>query len=311
MAVFYDITKLPAFHNAVITIGTFDGVHLGHRAILGELKRLAAERHGESVVLTFEPHPRKLLFPDQPLKLLTPLSKKVSLIMEAGIQHVVVIPFTKEFANLSATEYIEQFLVKNFHPDCIIIGYDHKFGHDRTGDISLLKQYAGKCHYHVDEIPAQLIDAAAVSSTKIRKALNDGRVAEATHMLGRPYSVEGTVIAGAQRGRTIGYPTANIRPSDPEQLVPANGVYAVRVRHNETWLNGMLNIGFNPTVTTEKIRHIEVNLFDFNADIYNETLEVAFISRLRDEKKFGSLDELKQALHNDKETATQILTPNP
>lgn len=303
MAVFYDITKLPAFHNAVITIGTFDGVHQGHRAILEELKRLAAERNGESVVLTFEPHPRKLLFPQQSLKLLTPLAKKVALIHEAGIQHVVVIPFTKEFANLNATEYIEQFLVKNFHPDCIIIGYDHKFGHDRTGDISLLKQYAGKFHYHVDEIPAQLIDAAAVSSTKIRKALNDGHVAEATHMLGRPYTIEGTVIAGAQRGRTIGYPTANIKPADPEQLIPANGVYAVRVRHKDVWLNGMLNIGFNPTVTDEKVRHIEVNLFDFDADIYNETLEVAFISKLRDEKKFGSLDELKSALHNDKTNA--------
>lgn len=308
MAVFYDITKLPAFHNPVITIGTFDGVHLGHRAILEELKRLATERNGESVVLTFEPHPRKLLFPDQPLKLLTPLSQKVALIQEAGIQHVVVIPFTKEFANLSAPEYIEQFLVKNFHPDCIIIGYDHKFGHDRTGDIALLKQYAGAYHYHVDEIPAQLIDAAAVSSTKIRKALNDGHAAEATHMLGRPYSIEGTVIAGAQRGRTIGYPTANIRPADAEQLIPANGVYAVRVRHHGSWLNGMLNIGFNPTVTTEKVRHIEVNLFDFDADIYGETLEIAFISRLRDEKKFGSLDELKTALHHDKEQALFQLT---
>lgn len=308
MAVFYNIANIPPFRNAVVTIGTFDGVHLGHRAILEELKRLAATENGESVVITFEPHPRKLLFPDQSLGLLTPLAKKVGLIEEAGIQHIIVVPFTKEFSNLSAGEYIEQFLVKKFSPACIIIGYDHHFGHDRTGDINLLKAFSEQHHYKVDEIPAQLIDAAAVSSTKIRRALSDGHVAEAAHMLGRDYTLEGTVIPGKQLGRTIGYPTANIQPCDADQLIPANGVYAVRVRKDDQWFGGMLSIGFNPTVTNEKKLHIEVNIFNFNEDIYGQNIEIAFVSKLRNEEKFNSLDELIQALHQDKINAIEQLT---
>jgi riboflavin kinase/FMN adenylyltransferase len=303
MAIFRHIGELPAFHNTVLTIGTFDGVHAGHRTILNEVIRHAREEGGESVLITFEPHPRKLLFPDQPLKLITPLEDKLQLIIEAGIEHVVVVPFTRAFSELSATEYIQHFLVHYFRPQSIIIGYDHHFGHDRTGNIEMLKQYEQVFDFTVHEIPAQLIEEAAVSSTKIRRALEAGHVQEAAQMLGHHYTLKGEVIHGAKRGRTIGYPTANIHPSDPEQLVPATGVYAVRVQHAGTWYGGMLNIGYNPTVTDEGRLHIEVHIFDFDKQVYGDTLEIAFIARLRDELKFNSLDELVQALHNDKAAA--------
>lgn len=307
MAIFRHTDALPAFHNTVLTIGTFDGVHAGHMTILEEVIRHAREEGGESVLITFEPHPRKLLFPDQPLKLLTPLEEKLQLITGAGIQHVVVAPFTKAFSLLSATEYIQQFLVHYFRPQSIIIGYDHHFGHDRTGNIDMLREYEQVFDFTVHEIPAHLIEQAAVSSTKIRRALEAGQVQDAAQMLGRLYSLSGVVVHGAKRGRTIGYPTANIQPADPEQLVPATGVYAVRVQHDDLWYGGMLNIGYNPTVTDEGKLHIEVNIFDFDKDVYGDTLKIDFVTRLRDELKFNSPDELVQALHKDKTDAKREL----
>ncbi len=307
MAVFFDIEHLLRFHNAVVTIGTFDGVHLGHEAILHEVVAHAKQVGGESVLITFEPHPRKLLFPDQPLAIITPLDKKIELITEAGIQHVVVVPFTKEFSNLSAQDYIENFLVKLFHPHTIIIGYDHHFGHDRKGNIDLLKEYASRYQYEVLEISAQLIDEATVSSTKIRRSLTEGHVTEASHMLGRFYSLAGTVIHGNKLGRTIGYPTANIHPDNSEQLIPGRGIYAVRVNWNGERYKGMLSIGYNPTVTDKKVLRIEVNIFDFDEDIYEQQLEIEFVSYLRAEEKFESIDVLKQYLHKDKKMALKAL----
>ena len=301
MAVFTHIEGLPTFHNAVLTVGTFDGVHEGHLTILKKVTDRAAEVNGTSVLLTFEPHPRKLLFPNQPLGIITPLEQKLQLVTEAGIQHIVVVPFTREFAALSAEEYIEQFLVGVFHPHSIIIGYDHRFGHDRTGDFRLLEQFAPRYGYELLEIPAQLIDEAAVSSTKIRNALTEGRVADAAHMLGRPYSLPGTVVHGNKLGRTIGYPTANLQPNDADQIIPGNGIYAILATWNGQQYKGMMSIGFNPTVTDKKELRIEANLFDFDHDIYGQPLEIFFISRLRDEQKFASLDELIAQLHKDKE----------
>ena len=243
MAIFSDIDHLPIFKNAVITIGTFDGVHKGHRTILQEVVKHAQEVNGESVLITFEPHPRKLLFPEQHLGILTPLEEKSKLILETGIQHIVVAPFTEAFSKLSADDYIAHFLVKLFSPHTIIIGHDHHFGHDRRGNIDLLRKFETKYHYKLKEISAQLIDEAAVSSTKIRKALEAGHVKEAANMLGRNYSLGGTVVKGAQLGRTIGYPTANVAPSDIEQLIPAIGIYAVQVVVNESLYSGMLSIG--------------------------------------------------------------------
>jgi riboflavin kinase/FMN adenylyltransferase len=311
MAVFFDIQNLPDFKNAVLTIGTFDGVHQGHKAILQEVVKHAQQVKGESVLLTFEPHPRKLLFPDQPLGIITPLRKKLQLITAAGIEHIVVVPFTREFASMSAQEYIERFLVGIFHPKSIVIGYDHRFGHDRKGDLKLLEQCEQQGGYELMEIPAQLIDDAAVSSTKIRHAITEGRMEDASHMLGRNYSLTGTVIHGSKLGRTIGYPTANIKPEDPEQIIPAIGIYAIQAMHNGTVYNGMLSIGYNPTVTDTKDIKIEANLFDLDDDLYGAALEISFVKRLRDEMKFDSIEALKQQLHKDKEEVLKTFVTHP
>jgi riboflavin kinase/FMN adenylyltransferase len=307
MAIFHDTKHLPPFRNAVLTVGTFDGVHKGHRVILQEVVRHAKQVDGESVLLTFEPHPRKLLFPDQPLGIITPLKEKLQLITEAGIDHVVVVPFTREFSNMSAQEYIEHFMVGIFHPHSIVIGYDHRFGHDRKGDMKMMEAYAPIYNYELTEIAPQLIDDAAVSSTKIRHAITDGRMEEASHMLGRNYSVKGTVMHGNKLGRTLGYPTANIQPQEKEQIIPANGIYAIQAIHDNTQYNGMLSVGFNPTVTDKKELRIEANLFDFDKDIYDDTLEIFFVKKLREEQKFDSLDALKEQLHRDKEETINLL----
>jgi riboflavin kinase/FMN adenylyltransferase len=308
MAVFHDIDNLPAFNNAVLTVGTFDGVHKGHRVIINEVVSHAHKVGGESVLITFDPHPRKLLFPDEPLGIITPLEDKERLLHEAGISHIIVVPFTREFSNLSAREYVEQFLVGRFHPHSIVIGYDHHFGHDRQGNIHMLKEYAPVHNYELIEIPAQLIDAAAVSSTRIRKAIKEGRVADAAQMLGRNYSIKGTVVHGNKLGRTIGYPTANIDPLDKEQSIPAIGVYTIQARHKGKVYGAMMSIGYNPTVTDKKEVRIEANIFDFDLDIYGDELEIIFIERLRNEQKFPSLEALIDQLHIDKKDSLSILS---
>jgi len=307
MAVFYNIDGLPEFKNAVLTTGTFDGVHKGHLAILEEVVDHARKVGGTSVLLTFEPHPRKLLFPDQPLGIITPLHQKINLLSEAGIEHIVVVPFTKEFSALSASEYLSDFIVRLFHPHSIVLGYDHHFGNDRKGNITLLKTCAEKNHYELIEIPAQLIDEAAVSSTKIRHAIMEGRMEDAAKMLGRYYTLGGLVIHGNKLGRTIGYPTANLQPEDADQILPAIGVYAIRAIYNGISYDGMLSIGYNPTVTDKKELRIEANLFDFDLDIYGQRLDIAFIEKLRNEQKFASLEELILQLHRDKEDTMRLL----
>lgn len=307
MAQYSHINELPKLKNPVITIGTFDGVHQGHRTILNEVIKHAKNASGESVLLTFEPHPRKLIFPEQPLKLLTPLKDKIQLIEEAGIEHIVVVPFTRDFSNLSSEDYIKDFLVSTIQPHTIVIGYDRHFGHDREGNIHMLKKYADAYNYEVFEISAKLIDEAAVSSTKIRQALEYGHVKEASRMLGRNYSLRGTVVKGAQIGRTIGYPTANVLPENSEQIMPGNGVYAIKAEVNGERYNAMLNIGYRPTVSNELQLHIEANIFDFSGDIYGQQITLIFVEKLRDEQKFPSLDALKQQLGKDKESAVKIL----
>ncbi len=307
MAVFHNIDNLPSFNNAVLTIGTFDGVHQGHRVILKEVVVHAAKVGGESVLITFDPHPRKLLFPDQPLGIITPLEEKVRLLHEAGIAHIIVVPFTQEFAHLSAREYVEEFLVGKFKPHSIVIGYDHHFGHDRKGNIDMLKEYAPVYNYQMIEIPAQLIEAAAVSSTRIRNAIKEGRVEDAAHMLGRDYSLKGTVVHGNKLGRTIGYPTANLQLIDNEQIMPAIGVYAIRARYNGVVYGAMMSIGYNPTVTDKKEVRIEANLFDFDMDIYGDELEIIFVKRLRNERKFDSLEALVEQIHQDKRDTLDVL----
>ncbi|RYZ52163.1 MAG: bifunctional riboflavin kinase/FAD synthetase [Sphingobacteriales bacterium] len=307
MAIFYDTDQLPEFQKAVLTIGTFDGVHQGHKQILEEVVLHARQVNGTSIVITFEPHPRKLLFPGQSLGLLTPLEQKLDLITAAGIENIIVAPFTLEFSRLSAEQYIEAFVVDKVHPETIIIGYDHHFGHDRAGNIGLLRAFQEKFGYHVLEIPAQLIDQAAVSSTKIRKALNTGKVEHAAVMLGRNYSMKGVVIEGAQLGRTLGYPTANLELIDPDQLIPAIGIYAVRVNWKGGVYNAMMSIGYNPTVSDAQKLNLEIHLFRFHENIYGEELEVFFVARLRNEEKFPSVEALREQLHKDKAAALALL----
>jgi riboflavin kinase/FMN adenylyltransferase len=307
MAVFFDIDHLPVFKNGVITIGTFDGVHMGHRAILQEVKRYARECGGESIMITFEPHPRKLLKPGEPLGILTPLHRKIQLITDAGIDHIVVAPFTEVFAHYSPETYIREFLVQRFRPAHIVIGYDHKFGRGRQGDIQVLRAYASESGYTVSEIPEFLVNEAAISSTKIRQALNTGDVAVAATMLGRPYSIKGDVIEGKKLGRTLGFPTANIHPGDFDQLIPATGVYAVKCLVNGHTLKGMMNVGYNPTTTSERTLKIEVHLLDFEGDLYHHQLELFFVQRMRAEQKFESLEQLTRQLEQDRLMARALL----
>lgn len=307
MALFFDTGHLPEFKNTVVTIGTFDGVHLGHQKILQTVIDQACEVNGESMVITFDPHPRKLLFPDKELKILTPLREKLALISSIGIHHIVVVPFTKEFSSLSAQQYIQDFLIGKFHPHTIVIGYDHHFGNDRGGNIRLLKKEQNVYGYKLIEIPEQVVDEASISSTKIRNALLNGNVQESAAMMGRPYSIKGIVVKGNRLGRTIGYPTANIRLQDENRLLPAIGIYCVQVKYANTLYGGMLSIGYNPTVTDEKTIKIEVNIFDFDKKIYGEELEIVFIDKMRDEQKFASLNALKAQLKKDEEMAKKRL----
>ncbi len=297
---------LPGFRNAVVTIGTFDGVHLGHRKIIGHLKAEAARIGGETVIITFHPHPRKVVssVPGD-VKLLSTLDEKTGLLSAAGIDHLVIVPFDHRFSNQTAEQYVKDFLYHDFKPHTVIIGYDHRFGKGREGDYHLLKSYGAELGFEVKEIPEQLLQEAVVSSTRIRKAVSENRIDEANALLGRPYSFEGTVIEGNKLGRTIGYPTANLHIGSEEKLVPGNGVYAVTVRiENENAeeieknYEGMMNIGVRPTVDGKK-RVIEVNIFDFDKDIYGKTLQVNLHHYLRGEVKFNGLEELKAQLQKD------------
>lgn len=306
MATYFDIGSLPAFHNATVTIGTFDGVHSGHRAILHEVVKHAEREGGDSVLVTFDPHPRKVLFPQQSMGVITPLSRKLELIESTGIKHIVVVPFTMEFAMLTAEQYVRDFLVGTFHPRSLIIGYDHHFGHDRAGNIELLRRLSPVYGYDVVEIPAQLIKDAAVSSTKIRNAVRQGNMEDARLMLGHPYSFIGSVVHGKKLGRTLGYPTANLQPVNADQVLPGNGIYAVNVIFGGGLYGGMMSIGYNPTVDDSQDLKIEVNIFDFDGDIYGEEIEVIVLKKLRDELKFKSLDRLIDQLRIDRENSIKV-----
>lgn len=294
--------------NAVITIGTFDGVHRGHQMILEHIKTEAKKINGESVVITFHPHPRLLLRPDdRSLQLISTLEEKIELLEKYGVDHLVVVPFTREFSNLSADEYISKFLVDNFHPKKIVIGYDHQFGKNRVGNIDYLHKHQKEYNYEVDEIPKKVVNDIDVSSTKIRKALSAGDVKEAAKLLGHSYTLQGIIKKGKQLGRTIGFPTANINSPEELKLMPAFGVYAVMVYYKNLAYKGMMNIGNRPTVDGTHMT-IEVNIFDFDREIYGEELKVEFVDRIRDEVKFDHLDALKQQIILDKLTIQNLLS---
>ncbi len=306
-----DQTSLPEFKRAVVTIGSFDGMHLGHQQIIQQLKAEAAAIGGESIIISFYPHPRSVISqnPDN-IKLLGTLEEKTKLLAATGIDHLVIVPFDQAFASQSAEGYISDFLVANFHPHTVIIGYDHKFGYNRSGNFQLLQSFGQQLGFEVKEIPEHLLHQIGVSSTKIRQAISNSHIETANQFLGYPYFFEGRVVLGNQLGRTIGYPTANLVLVDSEKLLPGNGVYAVKVivkqREPAQILNGMMNIGVRPTVDGIN-RVIEVNLFDFEGDIYGKTLEVRVLHFLRSEQKFNGLDALKNQLALDQALAKQLL----
>lgn len=314
MKVHYDLTTLPQFKNAVITTGAFDGVHRGHQQIINRMKVIASEVNGETVIITFHPHPRKITssVPGE-IKQLTCLNERIALLEKAQIDHLVVVNFDHSFSNLTATEYVQHFLYDHFHPNTIIVGYDHRFGKGRTGNFDLLKQLGATLNFKVEEINEQLVGDEIVSSTHIRNYLIDKNIIKANELLGYPYFFEGYVVRGNQIGRTIGFPTANLHINDEEKLIPSNGVYAVRVSgicFGNTTLNGMMNIGIRPTVDGQK-KVIEVNIFDFDADIYEQTITVHVYDFIRGEVKFNGLDALKAQLNEDRITATSILNQYP
>lgn len=292
----------------IITIGTFDGVHLGHQKILSRLKELKDKLGLKTVVLTFEPHPRKILFPEQKdLKLITLVDEKLELLKKYGVDITVVYPFDKTFSQLEVKQYLEGILVNDLNAKHIVIGYDHKFGKDRKGDITTLKEHASTYNYTLEEISKKDIDSIAVSSTNIRKAIEEGDIERANEYLGHPFFLKAKVVKGKQLGRTLGFPTANLQTESPDKLIPKIGVYFVEVIVEGETHFGMLNIGVNPTTDSDYKIKIEVNIFDFEKDIYNKSVTLNFIKKLRDEKKFNNLNELITQLNKDKESSLALI----
>jgi len=325
MQVHRNIDRLPEFRNAVITIGTFDGVHMGHRRIIDELKKEANAINGETVIITFHPHPRKIISSPSPgIRLINTLDEKTELLENLGIDHLVVVPFTEEFSNQPAEEYIGDFLVAKFHPHTIIIGYDHRFGKGRKGNYLLFEEKAPVFNYVLKEIPKHILDEIAISSTKIREALMDGKTEIAYKLLGYDFFFEGKVVDGEKLGRQLGYPTANLQLADEEKIIPRDGIYAVYAALRSTagdtpgntvvtnrdtpasGMKGMMSIGFRPTVNGNN-RVIEVNIFDFDQDIYGKTLRVYVRKYLRPEIKFDHLDALVKQIDQDKKDSLKVL----
>ncbi|MCF6131729.1 bifunctional riboflavin kinase/FAD synthetase [Flavobacterium wongokense] len=306
MKIFHSINSFSTNQQTVVTIGTFDGVHLGHQKILEQVTQNAQQLHCESLVLTFFPHPRMVLQEDTEMKQLNTLNEKFDLLDNLGIDNLVVHPFDKEFSRLTAEEFVKQVLVDIFKVKKIIIGYDHRFGRNRTANIDDLITFGETFGFEVEQISAEEINEVSISSTKIRNALLEGNVELACDYLGYPYSLTGIVSKGKQLGRTIGYPTANIKIAESYKLIPANGVYVAKSVVDGTTVYGMMNIGTRPTVdgTTQTI---EINFFDFKADLYDKVITVSLMKRMRDEQKFESIDALKAQLGQDKINAQDYI----
>jgi riboflavin kinase/FMN adenylyltransferase len=300
MRVFQNLATLPKFKNAVITIGSYDGLHAGHQQIIQRLNDLAKEEGGESVLITFHPHPRLVLAPDDTsLKLITSVNEKIEVLKHYGVDNVVVVPFTKAFSEQTPLEYVRDFLVKYFEPKRIVIGYDHRFGNKRAGGIELLKELTFLFNYQVEEIEKHEVDDIAVSSSKIRKALLEGKIEKANSFLNHPFTLTGHVVHGKKIGTEIGYPTANLEVERQNKIIPKAGIYAVYVLFNDARYKAMLYIGNRPTLNGQD-QSIEVNLFDFKGDLYGKTLCVEFIAHVREDAKFDSLEGLTTQIAKDK-----------
>ncbi len=301
LKIYHHLSEFKKLNQAVVTIGTFDGVHFGHQKIVKRLVELAKATGGESVILTFFPHPRLILDPEnQDLKMINTIEQKAEILDNLGVDHLIIIPFTRDFSNLSAHEYIQQVLVETLGTKYIIVGYDHRFGKDRKGGMAALQAFSEIYDYQIEEIKEQDINDVAVSSTKIRKALLKGDVALASEFLGYHFSLKGRVIKGDKIGRTIGFPTANIFIEETYKLIPSDGIYAVTLKMENESFKGMAYIGQRPTING-MTRNIEVNIFDFNKEIYGQTITMYFLEFLRHDVKFTGLEALKVQLQKDKE----------
>ncbi len=308
MKIHHQSLSFPRPNQAVVTTGTFDGVHLGHKTIVDRLIESARQTEGESVVVTFDPHPRQVLYPnDQSLKLLQSIEEKAARLEALGVDHLLVLKFDKAFSELSSDAFVRNILVDAVGTRKLVVGYDHHFGKNREGSFESLRKQGLIHGFTVEEIPAHDIDQVSVSSTAIRKALILGDIKTANSYLGYPYSFQGEVVQGNQMGRQLGFPTANLRISHALKLIPAIGVYAVTVVVRDRIYKGMLNIGYRPTLTQDLILTCEVNILDFSEDIYGETIQVRFMERLRDEKRFAGKDELIRQLQEDRFQVTQML----
>jgi len=306
--VYQGIDHFEKIQNAVVTAGTFDGVHIGHRTILNRLKEIANREDGESVLLTFFPHPRMVLQSDSDMKLINTIEEKTKLLEEAGIDHLIIHPFDMKFSRLSSMEFVRDLLVNKIGTKHLVIGYDHHFGRNREGSFEHLMEYGPLYGFQVEEIPAQDVDNVNVSSTKIRNALIEGDVALANEFLGKPFRISGKVIHGQKLGSSLGFPTANIQIEESYKLIPAVGVYAIQAELNSNTYKGMMNIGYRPTIEdNSKTLSIEVHLFDFNQNIYGDTIDIHLMHRIRDELKFENKDALIKALDQDKRNAIHLL----
>jgi len=295
--------------NPVITIGTFDGVHLGHRKVIDRLKEIASSAEGETVVFTFYPHPRMVVSASESsLRLLSTFNEKADQLEQAGIDHLVVFPFTIEFAELTYDEFIKEILIDKLHLHTLVVGHDHRLGKNREGSFENILSLSKRLSFNVEKIETYLFDEVDVSSTKIRNALQKGEVDVANRYLGYTFSLHGTVTEGNKLGRSIGFPTANIQASDPYKLIPAEGVYAVTILVKGKLYKGMLNIGFRPTLYfNADNRTIEVHIFDFSEDIYSKEISIFFYKRTRNEQKFANIEALKNQLSIDREQIMRIL----
>ena len=293
----------------MVTIGTFDGVHLGHQKVILRLQEFAKQHDGESVIFTFHTHPRLITSPNENnLRLLTTLNEKIKLFEKYGIDHLIIYTFDKSFSELSYSEFVEKLLVEKIGTHCLVVGYDHKFGKNREGGFDYLKKCAEKFKFEIERLDALLVEEDSVSSTKIRNALQNGEIEKANHYLGYQFTLHGTVVEGKQLGRKLGFPTANIEASDKNKIIPGFGVYAVKVELNGADCNGMLNIGTRPTFNNNADnRSIEVNIFDFEGDIYGKEITLKFVGKIRDEQKFNNIEMLVNQLEKDKLTALLIL----
>lgn len=300
LKIYNHFSEFKKLENAVVTIGTFDGVHFGHQKILKRLCELAKATGGESVILTFFPHPRLIIDPEnQQLKMINTVEEKAKILANIGVDHLIITPFTRDFSNLTPADYIKQILIDTIGVKNIIVGYDHRFGKDRQGGMSDLQEFAGIYGFEIEEIPEQDINDVAVSSTKVRTALLEGDVALAASFLGYNFSIHGRVIKGDKIGRTIGFPTANIFVEETYKLIPSDGIYAVTVELNAIVYKGMAYIGQRPTING-MTRNIEVNIFDFSQEIYGQLITMNFLKFLRHDVKFTGLEALKDQLHDDK-----------